>query len=221
MALAFLLATLLSQSPVQAGPWPRDAGTWFFSAQGVAEWGGMTDRQYTVRIYGEHGLTPRLTLGGKFERGEACAGEVFARWHPAHPVDALEIGVELALGVRLADRAAAGQDHEVTQRASLHLGRGFESPLGNGWVRPSLSASGTDIRHFDAGEAYGQIGLRPTESALAMLSASAHRDAYGTTLNLSPAIGRDFGNGYTAVLEYTFAQPQPTRALSLGLWREF
>lgn len=229
VALSLLLATILSHTAAQAGPWPRDAGAWFLSAQGVAEWGGGTVAHRTARLYGEHGLTPRLTLGGKVELGEGGhggrAGEVFARWHPAHPFDWLEIGVELALGARqewpAPSGAAHGRETEMTHRASLHLGRSLESPIGNGWGRLSLSAIGAGQRRFVEREIHAQLGLRPTEGTLAMVSASAYRDAYDTTLKLTPAIGRDFGNGYTAVMEFTISPSLPTRALSLGLWREF
>jgi hypothetical protein len=233
MRFALSLLCLLLASPAAAGPWPREAGSWFLSTA------FGTERQNGRRValtdsYLEYGLTPRLTFGGSLRRvGTEHEGRVFARWHPPDLPGGIPVG--LSLGLQQGDgpdwRATEDLGHATVERLvlrpravlGLHLGHGRDTPLGPAWARLDLRVfvatggpRGTDL------ELFGQIGLRPRERLVTMLSASLYTDRTDRWVTLEPAVGYEITPRFTLLASVT-AEPsrRSLRSAQLGLWTRF
>lgn len=134
--LALLLA-LIWTTAAQPGAWPRSVGETFVSAKGSVPAGGDADEAiYT--LYGERGATERLTLGGKYDRltPTLSVTESFARWHVSAPDATWQIAVEggLAVTIDLEPETWPTWRDRIAILAAGHLGRGFPTPFGDGWV---------------------------------------------------------------------------------------
>lgn len=132
-----LLLALLWATAAQPGAWPRGAGETFVSAKGsVSASGDAREAIYT--LYGERGATERLTLGGKYDRltPSLSVTESFARWHVSAPEATWQIAIEGGIAVTI-DREPETWPtwrDRVAILAAGHLGRGFPTPVGDGWV---------------------------------------------------------------------------------------
>ena len=216
MRLLLVLMWLLALPPfAHAGPWPRDNGTWFITStigreRGAAGW------QHYAELHAEHGFRDRLTLATRLRNTAAgWRGDLVARWHP------LATGPPLGLsaGLRLLPSGA--------ERAHLlltaHLGRGFDTRLGNLWTRLDLQTQSRPARLSRPVELSlsGQVGLRHTSGWLGIMTATTKRRGSFTTLELSPQIGREVGR-HTVVLGLSAEPSAPhNRHLQLSLWSRF
>ena len=180
MRPVFCLLLVIIATSVQAGPWPKAKGEGYFK---LYEWWLSFDEHYTstgeldpnltlglynTTLYGEYGLTDRLTLIGNFvafsrstinaqisgtrgtvlEEGEALNGvgdsEIGARFALTKPGAATPISVGLLLGVPLGEDAGGSQrnlqtgDGEFNQLLSLAAGRSFQAGGLNGFVSASV-----------------------------------------------------------------------------------
>lgn len=240
-ALPCLAATLLAlvwAGVAGAGPWPRDAGSWFVStslgledspqgrrlvAQGHVEW-GVTPQVTAVlklRREGDRVMrTDQLAIG---LRDGADRLDVALRWHPwtraGQDGGVRPVGLELGLGLR---KGIAPEALAERYRAALHLGHGGTLAGQPGWLRASLGVKGIAGQGRPDGELFLQAGWRPSPVVLTMLSASHYRAPQGHTTRLTPALGLRLDEALTAVLEasHTLGGPRE-RALHLGLWRDF
>jgi hypothetical protein len=151
--------TLLLPAGAGAGPWPREAGTWFLSPSvGVERSDGLA-RNF-VDLYGEHGLSPRITATGRVRlampgrdwRDGVVEFDSTLRWHPPELAFGIVTAVEAGLrGVAQRNRDPAeielGGGVFVEERSlqtgfaalvRLHAGRGLDTRFGPGWVRGTL-----------------------------------------------------------------------------------
>ncbi|MCF7699322.1 hypothetical protein [Loktanella sp. M215] len=132
-----LLLTVLS-SASHAGAWPRDKGELFIAAGGnfLLSTGAELPVHYDPTVYGEYGLTDRLTLGLDFytaDKGRIASGFTFI----SVPVGSLQMrnraSVSLGYGYRLNPDAST----EALMRIGLSVGRG----LNKGWLAADTSAT--------------------------------------------------------------------------------
>ncbi len=233
MRAALFLLCLLIPLPAAAGPWPREAGSWFLSSSFGAE--DQDGRRVAVNeSYAEYGLTPRLTFGGKLRRtGQETEGEVFIRWHPPDLAGRFPVG--LSLGLRQGDGPAysvvedlgyAVVEYPVLRprgMIGLHLGHGRDMPLGPAWARIDLRAFTATTSDASADvELFGQIGLRPRPRILTMLSATLYDTGEDRFLTIEPALGYEITPRFTVMASVT-AEPsrRALRAAQIALWTRF
>lgn len=128
-----VMLVLFCPSAAMAGPWLRERGTFFFSAEiGVEEEG------QTGAFYAEYGVRPKLTFGahawvdidGLQEQRYRGAGRVFVRFPLSQPDRVHKLAMDLSLGAEVDDL-----DITPLYRAGLSWGRG----LPKGWA--SVDAS--------------------------------------------------------------------------------
>lgn len=195
------VAGLGGATPLGAGAWPREPGSWFLSlgyelsttraalsADGQAE-DPTPDLVGYATLYAEYGLTPRLTLGfdiGADEQtvtaylddrlGAAVAPDltedpdrfdadpapgqsvvVFLRRALAAPQDVHQVALQLGAGFRRFEDpgpffGAEEMRQEIILKPAAAWGRGFDGPLGPGWLSVETSVeirtetSGTPVK---------------------------------------------------------------------------
>jgi hypothetical protein len=211
-----VVACLLAP-PAGAGPWPREPGRAFVSAgAGVEDL--SRGREPFAEVYGEYGLTPRLTLGAVLRhRPDQAPFDLFARWHPALPGP-------LVAGLTLGARLGGNGKLPVAPLVAAHVGHGAATRLGNLWARADLRAAGgrDGLRGGAEIEASAQFGLRAGWGGLAMVTLSDHRERRGRTLKLIPALGYSISQRSTLVLGATLL-PRSRRfdGAHLSVWAEF
>lgn len=245
---------LLLPAGAGAGPWPRDAGSWFLAPSVGFETTGGT-RFRILQLYGEYGLSPRITAGTKlrFElpvnewRDGRAEVDTTLRWHPRFTPLGLHLGIEAGLRAELrrnpdpqeidlfGDVFVEESDLQpgLTALARLHVGRSIETALGPGWARVTLAMHRPiDLkleRYYIAEdsrpstELMAQVGIRPTDDWLGVLTLSAWRSQGDTALKVSPAIGRRLAPGREVVFELTTEPGRSggTRGLKVALWQQF
>ena len=254
IALVCGLMLLLSPAGAGAGPWPRDAGSWFIApAVGLETTRGI--RLRILELYGEYGLAPRITAATKlrFElpandwRDGRAELDSTLRWHPRFTPLGLHLGLEAGLRAELRrnpdpqeidlfeDVFVEENDLQpgLTALARVHVGRSIDTVLGPGWARVTLAMHRPIDLNLEryyivedsrpSTELVAQVGIRPTEDWLGMLTVSAWRSQGDRALKVSPAIGRRLAPGREVVLELT-AEPgrsRGTRGLTVALWQQF
>ncbi len=119
--LALMLC--LHAGPVLAGAWPREAGTAFVS---LPQWQAADGRGSYTALFGEWGLTDRLTLG--FDASRSVSGETKAVLFLRAPVMDW-MGVKVAAEIGYGE--IAGQS---VIRPGLSFGRAFAGRHGAGWL---------------------------------------------------------------------------------------
>lgn len=220
-AVAGLLAVLVA-GPAIAGAWPRAPGEVFLSFRGEIE---TSDEgpQHSASVYGEYGLTGRVTLVAQFDNANDPwtprrfgSGARFALSAP----DAIN---HFAIGAGVSTPPdVAGAMTSTRGELSLAWGRGFESRWGAGWATATarvIYGRDTDRPFTDLS---GLVGVRPTEGRMAMLSASRYADDDGVYWKLSPSLGYE-------IRRETWLVPSLTQELSddrstavgLALWLTF
>ncbi len=217
--LCAVLALPLTQiwaSPAVAGAWPRGKGNVFLSfhaQKDPADWRGLP----TLSGYLEYGLSDIWTLGGKLEydltRQAVSDGEVFARWHGAGGAT-----WQKAVSVTVAG-LATGAPRIVP---AFHLGRGLETPFGNGWTDMTFKA---DLPLEKGERALGlvaQLGVKPRERWMAMLTLDVFASEADVYTKLIPALAWQIKPGRHLNMEWSeTVTPVRESKLSLGLWMEF
>ncbi len=93
--------------PALAGAWARGAGEAFVSLKGAAAPRSRDEMKPTFALYGEYGLTPRLTLGASYDKLDAplSLAKVFGRWNLTAPEATWQIALEAGAGVEFDDTA--------------------------------------------------------------------------------------------------------------------
>ncbi len=186
--LAILL--ILTACPALAGAWPRDKGGWFVSLRADTD-AGRTGRGTSGSLYGEYGLTDRITVVGQLSNDDApwtVSRAGLGLNYALSPLDArhrfaLSFGVSAppdTLGVMTDTRIESG----------LHWGMGFESPLGGGWATVTARVLQPVMADGDlATDLFGLVGLRPRDGWMTMLSTGRFEDEAGVTWKVTPSLG--------------------------------
>lgn len=226
MIRSALILILLPLTAV-AGPWPREAGQTFLSISAERDRQGS---RYTG-LYGEYGLSARVTLGielGRTDLGEASA-VIWAQRALDDGTGPNRFSLSSGLGAIRRD----GQMRPVAQGA-LAWGRGFDNPLGQGWMTGQVL-----IRVTGGMDAVQQapafritdstiktdltLGLRPTDRLMVINSLwlEAPREGQGTA-KLASSVVVDPGG--SVMIELGLVQPlhgPAERSVRLGGWLEF
>lgn len=215
-----LVATLATTAPATAGPWPREAGQGFFALtlEPPARGGARPDRR---QAYVEYGLRPRLTFALKLERrGASQQREVTLRWHPPDLPGGLAWGLAWGLAAGLRQGSAPGDGRHAL--LSLSLGRGFDTALGNAWVRTDIAALAAASPQGPAREVElaAQIGLSH-EGWIGMFGVTQDLGSHGRHTSLRPALGYEITERLTLLGEATFAPGGRREGLALTLWSRF
>ncbi|MBP7003671.1 hypothetical protein [Amaricoccus sp.] len=219
-ALAAVLLVLAG--PAAAGAWPRAPGEVFLSFRGEVETsdGGP---QTNASVYGEYGLTRRITLIAQFDNADDP-------WTPRR----FGTGVQFALsGPDAVNRYAIGfgvstppdvMGAMTSTRGELSLswGRGFDSRWGGGWATATARLIYGRDTSRPITDLYGLVGLRPAEGRMAMLSASRYADDDGTYWKISPSLGYRL-RGETWLVPSLTQELSDDRstAVGLALWITF
>jgi hypothetical protein len=219
-ALAALLAMVAG--PATSGAWPRAPGEVFVALRGEVE-SSDDGPQRSASVYGEYGLTERVTLVAQFDNADDP-------WTPRR----FGSGVQFALSGQDADNRFAvgigvstppdvmGMMTSTRGELSLHWGRGFESRWGGGWATASARVIWGRDTSKPITDLYGLFGLRPAEGIMAMLSGSRYDNGDGVYWKLSPALGyRVRGETWLVPsLTQEFSDDRST-AVGLALWITF
>ncbi len=171
---------LLAAAPAGAGAWPRGKGQVFLSVS--AETDSRSSRLgASGGLYGEIGLTGRLTLGGQIDRNAGF--ELFLRRSYTLPwghVAALSFG---------AARVDARPERSVTF-SGLHWSKSLTLGRFSGWATlDTRLALGLDNR-IDHGKADALLGLNLNPRWKAMLALETYRDRDTTVAEVVPSLAR-------------------------------
>jgi hypothetical protein len=225
-AAAALLLVLLPAA-AEAGAWPREPGRFFLSARADFH---RAEARPRASLYGEYGLSRRITLGlqSSESRYEARAAfglperyrrlAVFAR-AAIGPLDARH-RFAASLGASApADAASAAADARL--EAALHWGMGFETAFGGGWATATAKFGAALQAGRSTDEQSALIGLRPRDGLMAMLAASRYADATGATWSLSPSVGVELRRGTWLVPSLKLEPADRNATLGVSAWFNF
>ena len=136
----FAIFTLffISVSAVHAGAWPRDKGDLFIAAGGnfLLSNGAELPVHYDPTVYGEYGLTDRITLGLDFytaDKGRIASGFTFV----SVPVGSLKLKNRASVSVGYGYRLNPDTSTEGLMRLGLSVGRALDE----GWLAADASAT--------------------------------------------------------------------------------
>ncbi|MDT8328520.1 MAG: hypothetical protein RQ750_14240 [Roseovarius sp.] len=205
------LATL-----AQAGAWPREKGKTFLTNSGQVE--GPDEYGFykpTFGIYGEYGLTERLTAGADIGGDGVQMSKVigFLRWPLRDPARKTKLALEFGLGQ---------VEEENALRPGLSLGRGFSLWDRNGWVALDNRAvvfSGGNIA-LESDFTFGLSSSPKTKIILQVQTGQpANGEAYG---RFAPSFVYETKPGQH--IEFGVSQMfygGRKHGVKLGLWRNF
>jgi len=212
-----LILLLLCLAPAAfAGAWPREEGAVFFSMQLRQNSGDLTGDP-VGSVYLDYGFHQAATLGAKieydFSQDELDHMEFFGRWHM--PEDSFPLRAALGLAIE-------GTTDQQRAVPTVHFGRGFETPLGQGWADLTLGLE-TPLEQFELSVAgFAQLGLRPYDHLMAMVSLDAQNRDGAMLLKALPAFAWEYSEDRYLNVEYTHVlEGLATDEVSLGLWLEF
>jgi hypothetical protein len=223
-AVLVLLAALLAAGPAWSGAWPREPGGIFLSFR-VQDDG-------EAALYGEYGLSRRVTLGGQFgtgERHEAVHDDL-----PPPQDGRVSAFARLAIGPldaahRFAVSAGISAPPDTLAMATgprleagLHWGWGFESTLGGGWATASARVLSDPEQDRSITDLSALIGLRPVPRTMAMIGLSRWQEDDGTYWKISPSAGYEVRPDVWLVPQVSrdFGDASDT-TFSLSVWLSF
>jgi hypothetical protein len=221
--IRWLFLLLVCAGPAFSGPWLRDKGTGFNATTvEIAPADPARSAPYPppypvdayTSVYGEYGLTPRLTLGldGGSDTYGNSMGLLFLRF-PLHEGRTARMAGEIAIGARWSST-------ELTPllRPGLSWGRGVTLFDTAGWV--SLDATLLLPANGDrpAAKLDAMLGLNTGTRTKLMLGLTLERSAP----TLSPGVAYRVWDRFHITLgaKLRIAQARP-HALTLGFWQEF
>jgi hypothetical protein len=217
------LAAVAGTGPACAGAWPREPGETFLSIRTEADVSG-NDAGGTS-LYGEYGLTRRVTLGAQFSNDSAAVNLPRAGAFLNFALG--DLGAASRFAVSVGGSTAAVQNmpmasDEARLDVGVHWGTGFSIGTAGGWATWSY------LLHFEDGDAnpirdaYGTIGLRPWTGWLAMISGSFYQDAGGTYRRVTPALGYELREDVWAILQVgQQIGDEAATTLGLSIWWSF
>lgn len=215
LTLACLAILYLTQG-AEAGAWPRGDGAGFLQLQLRQPTTGLAEAPI-ASAYLEYGLTPSVTAGGKMEidldAGTLSSGMLFGRWHFTSDSFPFKSAVEIAV---------EGNEDRLWVTPTLHLGKGFDTAFGPGWIDTTLSTDLFADGNSTAYTGFAQIGFKPADRLLTMMGIEAMYQSGQSQVKLIPSIAWEFGEGRHLTGSYTHTRKGDTLdELSLGLWLNF
>ena len=217
--VAPLLGVLLALWPhdLAAGAWLRNEGQAFVAANVTQS----ATEDNDASIYGEYGLRPKTTIGGKIDtrmQGRVVAGGtayVFIRRPITLDHDHWRVSYALGLGARFDDGAAS-----PLYRTELSFGRGLEIGERSGWLNVDLSYQIEPSRDQTSTKIDATLGMELRSRLKGMVQVYVDRTNDNTTTTFAPALiwqPRGQQLSYVTGLE---ADNSQTR-VKIGVWLEF
>lgn len=219
LGVAALIA--FAAQPAQAGAWARGKGKAFLSTGSYSTWpdGRALERPDVYgTIYGEYGITNRLTLG--VDLGSADA----EKWSRTRAIGFLRYTLTRSEARnQFAIDLGVGQDESQTvMRAGLSFGRGFSFGKSNGWV--SLDwATLHDFKTLEQSHSLeATLGTSWRKSKL-MAQFSGYQNRKGDqTLTFTPSWAREMRPGLHLEVGVAFGiKGKPDHSLKVAVWRSF
>lgn len=215
---ALVLALTLLPAAARPAAWPREPGAVFLSFKG--EDGGRDHASGS--LYGEYGLTPRLTLTGQLSRDGGSDREVRLGGTLRYALSAHDAVHRFAVSLGgSAPPTALGAATRARAEMGLHWGRGFSSRYGDGWVTATARLMIARDEARPVTDLHALAGLRPFEGWMAMLSAGRYADEDGVTYKISPSAGYRLREGVWIVPSLTRDLTASDTGLGLAVWLEF
>ena len=199
-----------------AGAWPREKGEVFVSGQ-VRQNADTLDDVPMISAYGEYGLTDRFTVGTKLDYALATKEfthmKVFGRWHMQDSGGPWLAAISLAV---------EGTEDDPYVSPALHLGRGFDSAIGPGWLDVEVHANVSILEaSVDVG-AFALVGVKPHARFMAMMGLDVTPMDIGTQVVVIPSVVWQFKQGKHLQLEWTHALDGAIKdEVVAGIWLEF
>lgn len=222
-------ALLLLPVAAQSAAWERPAGEVFLSLSYGVEVGDDAE-EGVFSFYAEYGLGHRLTLGAKVDqrpRGPHTA-EIFLRRNIG-PADAqwqtaFEIGIAADFDV-VTDPVTGALEPMIEQggpKLAFHLGRGFDSPFGPGWVDLRFAR----VFPGQAEEARTELdllaGINLGARSFATVELWNDFTSDGQESSLAPGFGYRIGDRVALTVRYVANTSEGTAdRIELGTWLEF
>ena len=209
---------LAAAPPGSAGPWPRAEGAGFFSASYTAR-PQRAGQAHEASVYGEYGLTARLTAGADLHWQDGDAGHVliFARY-PLPQVQELRSAVQLAAGGYRGSGRSGGM-----ARLTLTSGRGLRTRYGPGWWSVDAAAEWRKGRPGPVWKLDATLGLTPDWKLKPLLQVEASKlEGQDLVWSLLPGVRIRAGRNRSVVAsaEYRSAARR-TLGIRIGVWQEF
>ncbi|MEM1430485.1 MAG: hypothetical protein AAGG09_13610 [Pseudomonadota bacterium] len=221
---------LFSAASADAGAWEREEGTGFASFSYNLPTDSEEAQEGTVSAYFEYGLPWRLTAGANLDQRPIGphALEVFLRRNVNAPDAelqvAIEVGFEIALDAHMDETTGAirytADPGQPT--LALHIGRGFASQLGYGWVdaRLGLNFPTDDIEY--SGEIDATIGLSVSERAFMTFEVWHDFTRERSVTSLVPGAGYRLTDRFALTAKYIYdADDVASDSVEIGAWIEF
>ncbi|MGG7567601.1 hypothetical protein ACQ5SO_15730 [Rhodovulum sp. DZ06] len=231
--LAAPLAALLAAAPTapaDAGPWPRAEGSVFLSFSPALDAVRDPERERPrpfdryEQIYAEIGLGDGWTGGAEAYRENDGEEREWSGMFTLTRLLAQSEGgtvVSGALGAGWEGRPEGFADLRL--RPSLHVGRGFSSDYGDGWLAMDV---GHEFRPEDGRESSkieATVGLKPERSLMLFVQLRAERrDLMPDAVTLAPSVAWRAWRSMT--LQLSGAQVlkgRPETTLRMNAWLEF
>lgn len=216
--LFVLSLTVLISTSLQAvgGAWPREKGQVFLSLAATQETDRL-DENPTLSVYGEYGLRHNITVAGKitydFALEEVTDYEISGRWHFPDNGNPLRTALSLTL---------VGPTDDVRVEPGVHLGRGFETPIGPGWLDVELFASFSTEGDATEYGGFGVLGVKPHDRLMTMFGVDVLVTPDDTFVKAVPQLAWELKPGRHLNMQYSKGLSGTDESeLGLGLWLEF
>lgn len=217
--LSVLIFCVSAAQSACAGAWLRDPGAAFTSVTSTVRYLDGIWRSETG-LYGEYGLTRRLTLGIDINETPGRAGHVlmFGRVPLGPAGRRLKAALELSVGGHHQQGQWGGM-----LKSTLSVGRGFESPWGPGWINVDAT---TELRRPNPDPAYkldATLGLSSGMKFRPILQfESTYSQGKPLIWSLTPGVlidGRDNTTWLIGIERKTAGIS--SLGMKFGLWRQF
>lgn len=227
---ALAVCSGLTPAALHAGAWAREEGSIFVSVYYNLPTDSETYEEGTVSAYVEYGLPWRLTVGANLDQRPIGPHslELFLRRNLNDPDAtwqvAVEAGFEMALDAEVDEYT--GQVSYLTEPGqpalALHLGRGFESRFGTGWLDMRFGANlPTDDAEL-MGEIDATIGLNVTDRMFGTFEVWHDFDRQGSFTSLVPGLGVRITDRISGTIRYIHeTEDKVVDSVEIGTWLEF
>ncbi|MEY8827416.1 hypothetical protein AB9K34_03195 [Sedimentitalea sp. XS_ASV28] len=218
-AIAAFLVCMVCVHPVHAGAWLREHKRIFLSFGTTIRGNRATLPDYETKFYAEYGLIPRMTLGVDVNdvRAKAAHALLFARFPIGNTEKRMRYAVEIGVG-----KHRQQMQWFPMYKATLAVGRGFESRWGNGWMGAELA--------YEVRSALPEPGLKldlvaglssgPRIRPLLKLE-TAYVPDQPFSWSFTPGIMFDVGKSTWVLGIEGRSTTQKTIGLTFNIWRSF
>ncbi|MEM9248666.1 MAG: hypothetical protein AAGB05_08210 [Pseudomonadota bacterium] len=230
LVLGLAVCLALGVQSAMAGAWAREESTFFVSLSYNWPIDSETAEEGTVSAYVEYGLPWRLTAGANLDQRPVGPHslEIFLRRNFNAP-DAVwqvaaEVGYEMALDAEIDE--LSGRIRYLTEPGqpalALHLGRGFDSRFGSGWIDMRFGANLPTAEDDLLGEIDATLGLNLSGRVFTTVELWHDYDSEGSFTSLVPGLGVRVTDRIAGTLRYIHeTNGDAVDSVEIGTWVEF